>query len=205
MGRAQMGREKGRSPGSDRALPSCGRRCPLLLQHRLRAMLFWPAFLIGASTTALVVLSPPGIDAYWPNLVLAGSGGWAVAGLTLWFSLRAFVCCRADGLWLRTPFYELLIPYRAVQSTRLSQFGRQFPLENERWSRRRFLEPLFFSTVVAVELDELPASRQVLRLWLSHYLLSPDTPGFMFPVRDWLGFRSELDEHRSRSHVYRTT
>ncbi len=180
-------------------LPHAGRRYPLLLHHRLRSMLFWPACLIALLALVLVILSPPGIEASRPYLVAAALGGWSVAALTLWWSLRSFACCRADGLWLELPFYRATIPYHDIQSTRLAQFGREFPPQHERWSRRRFLEPLFFSTAVVVELKELPASRRQLRPWLGHYLLLPDRPGFILPVRDWLGFHGELDECRSRS------
>ena len=44
------------------SLPRRGHRHPLLLQRRLRSMLFWPALLIALLCTALVVLSPPGIE-----------------------------------------------------------------------------------------------------------------------------------------------
>jgi len=162
-------------------------------------MLFWPALLIALLTTALVIVSPAGIEPHRLYLVVAGIGGWSVAILTVWFSLRAHVCCCADGLRLRLPFYQLLIPYRDIQSTRLAQLGRQFPPDSEPWSRRHFLDPLFHCTVVVVELGALPGPRRRLHLWMSRYLLPPDVPGFMLPVRDWLGFRSELDEFRSRS------
>ncbi|HSJ53383.1 MAG TPA: hypothetical protein VLC52_06510 [Anaerolineae bacterium] len=201
MGKALMGSGEGRGREASRALPRRGRRHPLLLQKRLQAMLFWPALLIALITTALVILEPPGIEAHRLYLVVAGIGGWALAILTLWFSLRAHVYCCADGLRLRFPFYELLIPYRDIQSTRLAQLGRQYPPQGESWSRRQFLEPLFPSTVVVVELESLPAPRRQLHLWMSRYVLSPDTPGFMLPVRDWLAFRSELDEFRSRSYM----
>jgi hypothetical protein len=163
-------------------------------------MLLWPALLIALLTVLLFILSPPGIEAYRPYLAAAGIGGWSVAAFTLWFSLQAFARCHLAGLWLQLPFYEVFIPYQDIQSTRLVQFGRQFPPDNENWSRRRFLEPLFFRAVVIVELRALPAPRRQLHLWMSRHLLSPDTPGFMLPVRDWLGFRGELDEFRSRSY-----
>jgi len=200
MDSVQMGAGDPGSKHPGLAFPRKGRRYPLLLQQRLRAMLLCPSILIALLTVVLVILSPPGIEAYRPYIVAAAIGGWSVAGLTLWFGLRAFARCRADGLWLQLPFYRVIIPYRDIQSTRLAQFGRQFPPENERWSRRHFLEPLFFSTVVVVELRELPAPRRQLSLWMSHYLLSPLTPGFMLPVRDWLSIHGELDEYRSRSY-----
>jgi hypothetical protein len=56
---------------------------------------------------------------------------------------------------------------------------------------------------VVVELHALPVSRRELTLWTSRYLLSADTPGFVLPVQDWLGFRGELDEFRSRDHWQR--
>jgi hypothetical protein len=200
MGKAQRASGKVRSSEVPLNLHHKGRRYSLLLQRRLRDMLFWPALLIALLAMALVVLSPPGIEGWQPYLVVAGLAGGAAAILSLWFSLRAFARCTAGGLLVSLPFYELLIPYGDIQSTRLSQIGRQYPPENEPWSRRRFLEPLSYVTVVVVELKALPAPRRQLQLWMSRYLLSPDSPGFMLPVRDWLALRAELDEYRSRSY-----
>jgi len=163
-------------------------------------MLFWPALLIALLSAALVILSPPGIEPHRLYLLVTGLAAGSLAILAAWFGLRTHVTCWEDGLRLRFPFYEVRIPYRDFKSTRLSQLGRQFPPECESWSRRHFLEPLFASTVVVVEVNALPAPRGQLRLWMSPYVLSPDSPGFVLPVRDWLTFRGELDEFRSRSH-----
>jgi hypothetical protein len=200
MGKAQRTPRTTRRGEAGIALPDKGRRYPLLLHRRLRTMLFWPALLIALLSMALVVLLPSAIEEQRAYFLVLGLGGAAVATMTLWLSLRAYVCCLSGGLWLRLPFYELLIPYRDIQSTRLSQLGRQYPPESEPWSRRRFLEPLYYCTVVVVELNALPAPRRKLQFWMSRYLLCPDVPGFMLPVRDWLGLRSELDEFRSRSY-----
>lgn len=180
------------------------RRHRLLFQQRLAEMVFWPGLLIVVLCIALLLWAPPALAAGRPRLIVAAMAAGVIALFSQWLSLRAYVHCRADGLRLHLPLRRWTIPYDQIQSTRLVELTRQFPPENEPWSRRRFLEPFAGTTAVVVELDRLPATRSRLRLWMSPYMLSPQIPGLLLPVRDWLTFRGELDEFRARSYHERT-
>lgn len=180
-------------------LPKRGKRHPLLLQQRLSEEVFWPALLILASSGALLVWNPAQMVPYRPHLtaILVGTGLLLV--LSLIFRLMAFAQCREDGLWIRLPFYHLLVPYGRIKATRPTEFYHLFPPKEQHWGQRVFLGPLWGRTLVVIDLDELPASRARLRLWMSKYMLSPHDVGLAVAVRDWMAFRTELDEHKFRS------
>lgn len=179
------------------ALPRRGKRYPLLYQQRFNEMVFWPAVLIVALSATLIIWGASEFRTYL-STILFGSG--VILVLTLFFRLRAYTQCRSSGLLVRLPFYRLEIPYRLIKSTRPSDLYRVFLPTEQRWTQRRFLMPLFGRTVVVVELDELPSPRRWLRLWMTKYMLSPETDGLVLAVRDWIGLRTELDEYKARSH-----
>jgi hypothetical protein len=180
-------------------IPKRGKRHPLLLQQRLSEEVFWPTLLIVAVAGALLVWNPAQLVSYRSHLaaILVGTGLLLV--LTLIFRLIAFAQCRDDGLWIRLPFYHLSVPYRRIKAVRPTEFYHLFPPKEQRWSERAFLGPLWGRTLVVIDLDELPASRARLRLWMGKYMLSPYDVGLVVAVRDWIAFRTELDEFKFRS------
>lgn len=178
-------------------LPQRGRRHPLLYQQRFNEMVFWPTILIVALSAVLIVWGEPGFRGYL-GAALAASG--AILVFTLIFRLRSYVQCRFSELCIQLPFLRLVIPYRSIRSTRPTDLYRLFFPDDQRWTQRRFLDPLFGRTVVVVDLDDLPVSRRSLRLWMSRYMLAPDTEGLVLVVRDWIELRSELDEFKARNH-----
>jgi hypothetical protein len=181
------------------AIPKQGKRHPLLLQQRLSEEVFWPSVLILGATGALLVWNPAQLVSYRSHLtaILVGTGLLLV--LSLVFRLMAFAQCRDDGLWIRLPFYHLSVPYGRIKATRPTEFYRLFPPNEQRWGERVFLGPLWGRTLLVIDLDGLPASRARLRLWMSKYMLAPQDVGLVVPVRDWMAFRTELDEHKFRS------
>jgi hypothetical protein len=182
--------------GSD-VLPKRGRRFSLLYQWRLNDMVFWPTLLIGALSAMLISWGPPRFRGPLTAILF---GGATVFAVTLLFRLRAYAQCRRSAFCLQLPFSRLEIPYRSIRTTRPTDLHRLFPPQRQRWTERRFLKPLFGRTVVVVELEQLPAPRRRLRLWMSKYMLSPDTEGLVLLVEDWIALRSELDEYKARSH-----
>lgn len=181
------------------AIPKRGKRHPLLLQQRLSEEVFWPSLLILAITGALLVWDPGQLATYRPHLTAILFGTGLLLVLSLVFRLMAFAQCREDGLWIRLPFYHLSVPYGRIKATRPTEFYRLFPPKEQHWGQRVFLGPLWGRTLLVIDLDELPASRARLRLWMSKYMLSPHDVGLAVAVRDWIGFRTELDEFKFRS------
>lgn len=183
-----------------KSLPRRGKRHPLLYQQRFGEMVFWPAFLILILAGAIVTWNPVPMQPYRPHLIVAAIGSGLILVLTQLFRLRAYIQCRNDGLHVRAPFYQWTIPYREVQKTRVTELGRQFPIDQERWTRRHFLEPLLGKTVIVVELNRLPESRWRLGLSLGRFMVCSDAEGLILAVRDWMALRTELDEFRARTY-----
>ena len=181
------------------ALRSRGDRAPLLLHRRFSEQVFWPCLVILVTCTVLLLWTPAALEARrsYLSVILAGTG--LILVLTLLFRLRSYVQCRATDLWVQLPFNHVSIPYAAIRATRPNDFFHVFPPREQPRVQRRFLEPLLGSTVVIVDLDDLPRSRTWLRLWMSRYLILPDSVGLVLPVPDWIAFRIELDDFRSRN------
>lgn len=185
-------------PQSSRTPLKAGRRHPLLFQQHLNEQVFWPCIAIMATSAAFLLWHPARLEPYRLAFVVGLAGGGLVLVLSFIFRLRAYVQCQAGGLFLRLPFYHLLIPYPEIKAARPTELFRMFPADQERWPNRGSLRSLLGQTVVVIELDQLPQSSSWLRLWMNRYMLCPDSVGLVLAVRDWLAFRIELDEFRVR-------
>jgi hypothetical protein len=164
----------------------------------LNEKIFWLSIMILAVVGALLIWNPAKLGPIRPNLVAVLVGTALTLVVTFAFRLTAYAQCRDDGLWLQMPFYHLLLPYGDIKATRPTELARMFPPDKERGAQRFFLEGLWGRTVIIIELDKLPRRRLWLRLWMSKYMLCPEMPGLILAVRDWMAFRSELDEFRFR-------
>ena len=184
--------------------PERGKRHQLLYHKRLSEQYFWPAILSVATSTALLVWAPDRLGPYRLVVILALACCGLVLALTLLFRLRAYVQCTANAVRVRLPFYHFEIPYGQINRVRPTDLFRLFPSGELRWPQRRYLAPLLGETVLVIELDELPNRVAWLRLWMNKFMLCPDRVGVIVAVRDWMGFRAELDEFRARRQRFRT-
>jgi hypothetical protein len=182
------------------APPSRGKRHPLLFQQRLSEMVFWPTLLSAVLCAVLLVVDQPRADPYRGGLAVVLVGSGLILILSLIFRLRAYARCRPQALRIQLPFHRLEIPYRAIRTSRPTELYYLFAPSQVRWTQRHFLTGLFGRTVVVVEVERLPRSRAWLRLWMSPFMLSPEGEGLILPVRDWIAFRQELDEFKTREH-----
>jgi hypothetical protein len=184
---------------SSKAKPSRARRHPLLYHQRLNEQYFWPATGIVVVSAALLVWNPPKVAPSSLFLVAALVCCALVLALTFAFRLRAYVTCTPDAVHVRLPFYRFDVPYRDIKNVRPTELFRLYPPREQSWGQRRFLEPLFGATVLVLELDALPEHISWLRFWMTKYMISPETTGLIIAVRDWMGFRAELDDFRAKS------
>jgi hypothetical protein len=93
----------------------------------------------------------------------------------------------------------MTIPYGKIRDARATELLQLFPPEEQRWTQRHFLRPIYSRTVLVLELEALPRPKTWLRLWMSKYMLSPNEVGMVIPVWEWMAFRAELDEAMARS------
>lgn len=174
------------------------KRHPLLYQQRLSEEYFWYAILIVAISGALLAWNPPKLEPYRVHLALALACCGLVLILTFVFRLRAYATLTADAIEVRLPFHRFRIPYKEITNVRPTELFRMYPPGEQRWTQRSFLGPLFGATVLVIEMETLPSPTPWLRLWMTKYMLCPDKIGIILAVRDWIGFRAELDELRAR-------
>jgi hypothetical protein len=116
----------------------------------------------------------------------------------------AWVECRPSHLRIQTPFYPLAVSYGRIKEVLPRTFAQIHDPSKEKAARREWLSPYWGRTVTVVRLTKYPVKRSWLRLWLSPYLMTPKTPGFVFTVEDWMALSRQIDDFRSAWEQYRT-
>ncbi len=175
-------------------------RFPLLLYRRLMWRYRWPAFLVGTIFLGLWYaidlgrIQPRGVPDPSQALLAGGLLAWLVWLLTWFLPYLAFAQPGPQGLYLRTPFYRLIIPYDLILSTRPVDMRKVFHPPALRAGQRRLLAPLWAHPALAVDLGRYPTHPLILRLFLSRFFLAPDRPGIILAVGDWAQLSRQLSE-----------
>ena len=183
-----------------------GKRFRLIIYERMWKRWSFPCILIIPASVVL----------WWFTPLLSISEGWyraitlvpalvAVALLIFTFLSRrtAWVQCRRNHLRIQTPIYPLAVSYGRIKEVIPQSFSQVFNPSEEKAARRSWLRPYWGKTALVVRLSKYPVSKVWLRLWFSPYLLSPDTPGFVFLVEDWMGLSRQIDDFRTTWEKYR--
>lgn len=105
-----------------------------------------------------------------------------------WGSIQA----RPTHVLITIPFFRLKVPYDIINHVRMTEFRSLFTYRDLNWADKRFLRPYFKGTVATLHLRKYPGLSGVLRLF-TPYLFLPDEPGFLFLIRDFVGFNNEVD------------
>jgi hypothetical protein len=163
-----------------------------------------------------ILIIPASVVLWWFTPLLSITEGWyraialvpALVALVLliftFLSRRtAWVQCRANHLRIQTPIYPLAVSYGRIKEVIPQSFSQVFNPSEEKAARRNWLRPYWGKTALVVRLSKYPVSKVWLRLWFSPYLLSPDTPGFIFLVEDWMGLSRQIDDFRTTWEKYR--
>jgi hypothetical protein len=116
----------------------------------------------------------------------------------------AWVQCRPSHLHIQTPFYPLVVSYGRFKGVRPQPFYQVFNPSKEKAARRSWLRPYWGKTALVVELSKYPVKKVWLRLWFSPYLLSPNVPGFVFLVEDWMGLSRQLGDFSTAWETHHT-
>ena len=183
-----------------------GKRFRFIIYERMWKRWSFPCILIIPASVAL----------WWFTPLLSITEGWyraiafvpALVALVLliftFLSRRtAWVQCRANHLRIQTPIYPLAVSYGRIKEVIPQSFSQVFNPSEEKAARRNWLRPYWGKTALVVRLSKYPVSKAWLRLWFSPYLLSPDTPGFVFLVEDWMGLSRQIDDFRTTWEKYR--
>ena len=178
-----------------------GKRFRLLVYQRMWQRWAWPCVLTIPASVALWWFAPQVPILYESPRALACVPAFvALVILAYTFLARrlAWVQCRPNHLRIQTPFYPIVVSYGRIKGVRPQTFAQVFDPAAEKRARQRWLRPYWRQTVLTVELSRYPVRRAWLRLWFSPYLLTPDVPGFVFLVEDWMALSRQLDDCRSK-------
>lgn len=183
---------------------------PLLLYKRFIGRQRWPSFLLSAVLLGLWYgVTSERLD--WPSQLVAdlmlpaGLLSLAFFIFTLIGPRGAFAQPRDEYLLLQTPIFRVRIRYDQIKNTRPVKMGRVFIPTTLRAGQRHFLSKYLGHTALSIDLFERPRFMGLLRLFFHSFTFSPDTPGFIVLVEDWIGFShllsSKIDTWRAAQHV----
>ncbi len=176
-----------------------GARFRLLVYRRMWERWALTCALIVPAALALWWFAPriPILHAPYRHLALVPGVVALVLLAYTWLAARvAAVQCRAKHLWIRTPFYPLVISYARIKSVRPKPFGEAIARGPGGSAKVEWLRPYWGRTALVVELSAYPLPKGWLRLWCSPYLLSPQSTAFVLLVDDWMRLSRQLDDFR---------
>lgn len=123
--------------------------------------------------------------------------GYASLGLIVIFFLlrnRAYIQARKDHIRIAFPLTRVKIPYNLIETTRTLEFKMIFDnFSALSWSQKRFLKPYYGTTLSVIFMKRYPFSLELMKLFLPNYVFLPHDIGFLFLIKDWLKFNTEVD------------
>jgi len=182
------------------------KRFRLLIYSRMWQRWAWPCALITIASFVMWGVAPRTQLIYPPFRPLTLVPALAsLLILTYAYLARrlAWVQCKPNKLYIRTPFHPLSVSYSRFKGVRPTTFAQVFDPEKERGARRAWLYPYWNRTVIVVEISDYPLPRTWLHLWFSRYLLTPNSNGFVFLVDDWMTLSRQLDDARANWEMRR--
>jgi hypothetical protein len=164
---------------------SIGRLLPATLLAGLLLALLWGWEFFGSDP----ILTPEGD--FWLLLSAAGMLGFTL--LAFLGRFLAYAQPRRDHLLVATPFFRLRVSYRRVRSVHPAGLAQLFPPDRLSGPQRSALSPFYGMTAVVVELNSLPLSPELIRLFLGFHVLYRQATGLVLIVPDWIQFSTEMD------------
>ena len=141
-------------------------RFHLLIYSRMWQRWAWPCALIAVASFVLWGVAPrtPLIHPPFRPLTLVP----ALASLSIlayaYLARRlAWVQCKPNRLYIRTPFHPLSVSYSRFKGVRPTTFAQVFDPDKEKGARRAWLYPYWNRTVIVVEISIYPLPKT----WLS--------------------------------------
>ena len=179
-----------------------GKRFPLLIYEYTLGR-WWTATL-GISIILFILwwflptIQPQKTQSDWKDTFLL-----AVSVASLLMTIFIFIARKAayvrpygNHLRLVTPFLRLNISYKRIVQTRPTEMKALFPYAKLTGIQRESMGKIMAKTALVVELNEYPISRTLLRFFLSPFFFKDNTPHFVFLVKEWMSFSTELESLR---------
>lgn len=135
-------------------------------------------------------------DFLWYGAVLV----FAIALFSRLARNMSYAQAKVDHLLLATPFLRLKISYRRILSARPRDFVQLYPPKKMSWADKRFAQPYFGKTILAVILKGYPMPKAFLRLFFPKFIFLPhEKAGFVLVVPDWMALSTEIDSFHDSS------
>ncbi len=173
-------------------------RHTLLFYRRTMDRVWIATFILGLVLAASATWSLVGVR----TMLYISSDIWLSACAILAFTLSVFAFITRYMAYmqvfdthinLRTPFLRLNVSYRRVRSAHPALIQQLFPDKELSWAEHHYLAPFYGKTAVVVELSKYPMNPKILRLFLPAQMFSPQSPGLVLMVPDWMKLSTELD------------
>ena len=158
---------------------------------------FWMAVFLVAFAAAAWFFAPDITD--WQVYILLAAAVAAGLVTLILFSIRkgSYVRCFPTYLLIAAPFLRVKVPYRRIKRTFTSEMSTLFPVKKLSAARRDILAPFARQTALVLVLDAYPASRGLLRAFMSPFFFYEKSPHFVLLVDDWLGLSVEMESIRT--------
>jgi hypothetical protein len=162
-------------------------RSPGILLLIMGVLLLLPSFISDIQNDQVdpAVLAASGVV-----LILVGLAFWLFARLAMH---RAYVECAPELLIVRTPFYRVLVSYRRIKQAQPVQVLQIFPKDSLKGIGKPLMTPLLPMTAVEVQVKSWPRSKRWLRRFVSRYLFSERSDGWLFIVPNYSLLIRQLD------------
>lgn len=180
-----------------------GRKYPLVIFTFMLSRWWTAVFALGLAMLGLAwVLRSWGYE-QWRWQVFAVLGGFSVLmGIGMWLMRKsAYVQPFTDHLRLVTPFLRLNISYKRFRRTSTANLGSLFPPKSISNSLREVVEPLAKLSAIVIEVNALPMSQTMLKLFLSPLFFKDKSPHIVILVDEWMRFSAEMDSLRNGGSV----
>lgn len=176
-----------------------GKKHPLLFYRHTMTRLWRISIMADIVLWATWWFLGPGLSLFMSDFIWYGA---VVIFIIAIFARLArnmgYVQAKADHLLLATAFLRLKISYRRIVSARPQEFVQLYSPKRMSWADRRFTEPYFGKTILAVILNGYPLSPVILKLFLSKFFFHPqERAGFILVTPDWMALSTEIDSYKS--------
>ena len=187
-------------------LKTAGKKHPLLFYRHTMQRLWRISVMLDIVLWITWWFASARLSAWMKEFIWYGAA--LVLGIAIFSRLArnmGYAQAKADHLLLATPFLRLKISYRRIVSARPMDFVQLYSPKKMSWADKRFAQPYFRKTILAVILNGYPMPKALLRFFFPKFMFHPkENSGFVLVVPDWIALSTEIDSFQSSSREARS-
>lgn len=203
-----------------------GKRHTLILYTRLYGTLLVTGLIMAVLSAVMWVLAPglpmlgyaplwlaqlnlPGLRILGDLMLIVVLASLGLAFIGFYGRTFSFVQCHFSYLLLSTPLLRMRIPYSKIVTYAPARFGELYPLAQQGWSQRSYLQGVMSQlraedegAVLQMQIKRWPVNPRLVKLLLNSYMISPKVNGLLIMLPDWRGFSNELNRQIEDYRAY---